>query len=152
MDFQTPRWVGELMISRVEGDPRTILEPTPGEGKLIEVITYRYPEAKIENFCPPSFADGIEEVDYIIANPPFTPMKLGYSMLEQFFEWSGNIIVLMPWLAVINSERRTQRYLEKGLKEVIHLPRRAFPGARVQTCIMVFKRGYQGEINLGFAK
>jgi len=151
MDFQTPKWVCELMVDEVEGDPKKVLEPTPGEGNLVDAITQRYPKAQV--IKPERFeALGIERVDYVIANPPFTPTKVGYRMLERMFLFSGEVIVLMPWVALINGEKRTKKYLNKGLKKVIHLPRHAFPGARVQTCILIFNEGYKGEIRLEFAR
>ena len=152
MDFQTPKWVCEIMVNQIEGNPKRILEPTPGEGNLIEVITRRYPKAKVVRPSNNFFDLGIERVDYVIANPPFTPTAIGYEMLERMFLFSDDVIVLMPWVALINGEERTKRYLNQGLKKVIHLPRRAFMGARVQTCIMIFEKEYQGEITLGFIR
>lgn len=74
-------------------------------------------------------------------------MDLGYKMLDDFFNIATNeIIILLPWMALINSERRTKKYIEKGLKKIIHLPRKAFPGSRVQTCILVFQKGHSGNI------
>lgn len=52
MDFQTQKWVGEIMVAMVEGNPKTIIEPTPGEGQLVEVIALRYPDTKIIKFLP----------------------------------------------------------------------------------------------------
>lgn len=148
-DFQTPVWVCEHMINLItiksSADiPNTFLEPTSGEGNLVKSIDKRFPSSTI--YTPKRFEDFNKKVDWIIANPPFTPMKLGYQILNRCFELSGNIIILMPWIALINSEKRTKKYIEQGLKLVIHLPRRAFPGSRVQTCIMVFEWGYRGGI------
>lgn len=143
-DFQTPEWVCKIMASLIPECPTTILEPTPGAGNLVKAIDKRFPNSII--YTPEHFEKFNKHVDCIVANPPFTPMKVGYQLLEGFFKLSDNIIILMPWLALINSERRTKNYIEHGLKQVIHLPRRAFKGARVQTCILVFQKGYQGDI------
>jgi hypothetical protein len=145
VDFQTPDWVCNIMVDLVNGTPETILEPTPGAGNLVRSIKKRFPDSTI--YAPEQFEEFEKRnVDYIIANPPFTPMLVGYKLLEQFFEMSNNIIILMPWLALINSQKRTRSYVEQGLKDIIHLPRKAFDGSRVQTCILVFQKGYLGDI------
>jgi len=143
-DFQTPEWVCEIMVNLIPGQPETILEPTSGAGNLVKAIGKRfsstiYSPARFEVFKK-------ERVDCIVANPPFTPMSKGYRLLDNLFNRSDNIIILMPWLAIINSEQRTKSYIERGLKYIIHLPRNAFKGSRVQTCILVFEKGYQGDI------
>lgn len=144
-DFQTPDWVCDIMTELILGYPETILEPTPGAGNLFQSISKRLPKSII--YAPKHFEEfNIERVDLIVANPPFTPMSQGYQLLDRFFDISDNIIILMPWLALINSESRTKRYIDHGLKEIHHLPRRAFPGSRVQACILVFQKGYNGEI------
>ena len=145
IDFQTPEWVCNLMAGLIPGHPETILEPTPGAGNLAKAIDRRYPSSII--YTPEQFEKfDLHSVDCIVANPPFTPMSMGYKLLDRFFVLSENIIILMPWLALINSERRTKSYIEHGLKQIIHLPRKAFSGSRVQTCILVFEKDYHGDI------
>lgn len=147
MEFQTPEWVCGIMakmISELIIFPETILEPTPGAGNLVKAIDRRYPSSII--YTPVDFFKFDEKVDCVVGNPPFTPMKVGYDILSRCFELSDNIIFLMPWLALINSEKRTKKYISKGLKKIIHLPRSAFPGSRVQTCILIFQKGYRGDI------
>lgn len=149
MDFQTPQWVCDIMIDEVYGNPKTILEPTPGEGNLVRSLKSRYPEVCVT--APDDYYQLPEQrFDIVVTNPPFTPMVLGYELLDDFFQRSDRIVALMPWLAVINSEKRYKRYLENGLKKVIHLPRRAFPSSRVQCCILVFESGYRDAIELKF--
>ncbi len=154
MHFQTPEWVCKIMARQIEYNPIFILEPTPGEGNLVKVLKSQFPDAIID--APDDFyrfyANNHAGYHIIIANPPFTPMNLGYRMLEDFFGIvHQQIIILLPWMALINSERRTKKYIEKGLKKIIHLPRKAFPGARVQCCILVFKREYTGDIIFEYA-
>lgn len=139
-DFQTPAWVCCLVVRRIPLSAKTILEPTPGEGNLVKAIKAQFPKATVYEGMP------FHCVDCIVANPPFTPMRLGYEMLDTFFKLSGNIIIIMPWLALINSQKRTHEYIERGLKQIIHLPRSAFAGSRVQACILIFEKGYQGDI------
>ena len=153
LDFQTPEWVCDIMakmISELVTFPETILEPTPGSGNLVKAIDRRYPSSII--YTPSDFYQFDKKVDIVVGNPPFTPMAKGYEILERCFELSDNIIFLMPWLALINSEKRTQLYKKKGLKKVMHLPRKAFPGSRVQTCIMQFQVEYHDTITFLAAK
>ena len=145
-DFQTPEWVCDFMVSIIYGYPNTILEPTPGKGNLIKSIKNQYPNTAIITPDGDFLDMSIRDVDVVVANPPFSPMALGYAMLDRFFEFSGNVIALMPWLTVINSEKRLQRLKEYGLREIIHLPRSVFKGSRVQTCILIFTKGYRGPI------
>lgn len=147
-NFQTPQWVCNIMINQIEHNPVFILEPTPGAGNLVKALNLKFPDSIID--APNDFYKFIEfnhaRYHYIVANPPFTPMTQGYKMLDDFFNIADDIIILLPWLALINSERRTKKYISMGLKKIIHLPRSAFPGSRVQTCVLVFQRGYCGDI------
>ena len=45
--FQTPTWVCDIMSSLVEGNPKRILEPTPGQGNLVNSLRRHYPTADI---------------------------------------------------------------------------------------------------------
>jgi type I restriction-modification system DNA methylase subunit len=119
-----------------------ILEPTKGDGNLIKAI-----EGKGNIIAPENFFDlEPQTFDWIIMNPPFSPMTLGYQILYNCINMSDNIIALMPWLTIINSERRTKKIIDFGLKSITHLPRNIFPGSRVQTCILEIKKGYSGDI------
>lgn len=149
MNFQTPEWVCDMMVAEISSldyYPHTILEPTQGEGNLVRAVYRKYPASIIHT--PQDFFTFDKKVDLIIGNPPFSPMTVGYDILERCFTLSDNIIMLMPWLSIINSEKRTHRYREAGLKKVIHLPRKAFKGSRVQTCVLVFQRGWSGRVEL----
>jgi len=149
-DFQTPDWVCQLMVdmlenfvppgrqaSEVEWD---ILEPTPGRGNLVKILKERFPRSNItatHDFW--ALPNGY--YDAIIANPPFTPMPDLYKMLYRFRELSWSIIALMPWLTLINSDKRTNWLLKSGLNEVVHLPRSVFTACRIQPCIMKLSPG-----------
>lgn len=148
-DFQTPDWVCDIMVKQISElpyRPDTILEPTQGEGNLVRAIDRVYPSCII--YAPQDFFTFDEQVDLIVGNPPFSPMSVGYDILERCFELSDNIIMLMPWLSLINSVKRTLLYKEHGLRTVIHLPRNAFKGSRVQTCILIFRHGHTGKTEL----
>ena len=144
MDFQTPEWVCKHMAYLVPFGTKTILEPTPGEGNLVKALS------EYEVTAPEDFWEWSGRWDCIVMNPPFSPMKQGYKILYRCMTMSDNIIALMPWLTLINSERRTKDIVDFGLRSVIHLPRKTFPGSRVQTCIMVMDKKFQGDAKLSW--
>lgn len=134
--FQTPDVVCDLMVSMIEGNPNVILEPTPGQGNLVRAIKKRFPNAKI--LAPKdifSFNPDCD-IDWIISNPPFSPMIRGFEFLQMFKQWTNNIIILLPWNLLINSRIRTKWFYDNGVCEIHHLPRSVFKGSRVQTCIV----------------
>jgi type I restriction-modification system DNA methylase subunit len=153
MDFQTPDWVSEIMVKMVDIVPKTILEPTAGEGKLLRVIKRGFPSAKV--FAPQDIFEfePKQEIDCAIMNPPFSPMKLGFEILQLVSGMTDNIISVVPWLHIINSVRRVEWFKENGLCEIIHLPRKAFKGSRVQTCVIKLCKGSKFDfVTLKFAE
>jgi hypothetical protein len=140
-NFQTPEKICEYMASFIPENPGLILEPTAGKGNLVKVLE-RYGNV----FAPDDFYKMEEKrFDWVVMNPPFTPMKQGYEILYKCMDMSDNIIALMPYLVIINGEKRTADIMNWGLKSITHLPRSTFKGSRVQTCILEMKRGYQGD-------
>lgn len=148
VDFQTPPWCCEYMVSLIPDGCRKVLEPTPGQGNLVKALQDKGYDVE----SPNNFFDLIEfeQFDCIVMNPPFTPMKLGYEILYRCMKMSDNIIALMPWLSLINGEKRTKDIIRFGLKSVTHLPRKTFTGSRVQCCILQMRKYYKGETNLMF--
>ena len=141
-NFQTPIDVCNYMASFLPINAGKILEPTPGKGNLVKSLQ-KYGEV----IAPDNF-DNIdnERFDWIVMNPPFTPMKQGYDILYKCMDMTDNIIALMPYLTIINGEKRTNDIINWGLKSITHLPRSVFKGSRVQTCILEMKKGYSGDI------
>jgi len=142
-NFQSPPKICEYMASRVPKDSMlTVLEPTPGKGNLVEALEKR----GVQVYAPTGnfFLEDWEgkRYDYIVSNVPFSPMMVGYKILYKCMEMSDNIIALMPWLTLINSEKRTRDLMDFGLYSITHLPRNIFKGARVQTCILHLQKGY----------
>lgn len=139
--FQTPQHVCEYMASFIPPNPGLILEPTAGKGNLVMAL-----EKHGKVFAPDDF-DKMKEnkFDWIVMNPPFSPMKQRYKILYRCMEMTDNIIALMPYLAIINGEKRTSDIMNYGLKSITHLPRSTFKNARVQTCILEMKRGWNKE-------
>jgi len=143
-DFQTPSWLCEYMVSLIPEGVKSVLEPTPGTGNLVKALVGYHVTAPLD------FWSVWNQWDCVVMNPPFSPMRLGYDILYRCMEMTNVIIALMPWLTLINSERRSNDIIKWGLYGVTHLPRRAFPGARVQCCVLEMQYGYAGDISLRF--
>lgn len=142
MDFQTPHNVAEYMASMIPDKAGTILEPHPGKGNLVSAV-----KSKGEVVAPSRYEDIPKDArfDWVIMNPPFTPSVKCYETFFEILNISDNIIALMPWLIIINSQQRAKQIIEFGLPSITHLPRKIFPGARVQCCILELRKGYKGE-------
>lgn len=140
--FQTPEWICQVMIRLMPEQAHYILEPTPGAGNLVRALMASGKSVSVR--APVEFWTVKGWFDAIIMNPPFSPMLRGYQILFRCMEMTDHIVALMPWLTLINSEKRTAAIKEWGLKAVHHLPRHAFPGSRVQCCILQMERGFQG--------
>lgn len=139
LHFQTPEHICKYMGSLVPFNAGRILEPTSGAGNLARVLKQKGLVITPKDF----FKLATERFDWIVMNPPFTPMSSGYTILFKCMEMSDNIIALMPWLTLINSQKRTCLITEFGLCSITHLPRNTFPGSRVQTCILEMHKGYK---------
>jgi len=146
-NFQTPINICKYMVSFLPKDKElSVLEPTPGKGNLVKELK-NYSKNIIvhetENFDNINL--NINYFDYIVMNPPFSPMKQGYEILYKCMNLTNNIIALMPYLTIINGEKRTNDIMDYGLKSITHLPRSTFKGSRVQTCILEMEKFYKGN-------
>jgi len=141
-NFQTPIQVCEYMVSLLNQTYyESILEPTPGLGNLSNAAKSRGVVSSPGDF----FQMGQERFDAIVMNPPFTPMELGYKILFSCMEMSDEIVALMPWLTLINSQKRTNTLMTFGMQSVTHLPRTIFKGSRVQCCVIHLVKNYSGK-------
>jgi len=153
-DFQTPPEVAKYMCSLIPVNTKSVLEPTPGIGNILQFLS-GYQVTAPENF----FALQPDRFDSIIMNPPFSSkyafgvpeafehngMRLGYYILTECMKMSDNIIALMPWFTISDSDVRL-RYLKSfGLKSITALPRKTFQYARIQTCVFELQKGYTGD-------
>lgn len=143
-EFQTRERECNLMVSMIPEGVKTILEPTPGKGNLVRALK------DYQVTAPANFWNISGRFDAVVMNPPFSPMSNGYKILYAVMDISNIIIALMPWLTLINSEKRTSDIKSFGLKSITHLPRTAFKGARVQTCIINLQKNFEGETILYF--
>jgi hypothetical protein len=146
MDFQTPIEVAKYMVGLVKMThwKAKILEPTPGNGNIVKAIEYYefVPIIPENDFW---LMEHKIKYDAIVMNPPFSPMKEGYKFLYKCMELSDEIVALMPWLTIINGEKRTRDILEFGLKSITHLPRTTFKGSRVQCCVLHLVKNWNEE-------
>lgn len=140
--FQTPIYICEYMASLLPENAGKILEPTAGKGNLVNALK-KYGEV----IAPDDFnkMDDNHKFDWVVMNPPFSPMAQGYKILYKCMNMSDNLVALMPYLCMINGEKRTQDIMDFGLKSITHLPRSVFKGSRVQTCILEMSKGYNGD-------
>lgn len=143
-DFQTPEWGCKYMVDLLNHENiKKILEPTKGQGNIVKEIEKR---KCFEVIAPEDFFDFQHgRYDAVVMNPPFTPMKMGYEILYKCMDLADVVIALMPWLTIINSSKRTRDIMDFGLVSITHLPRNAFKGSRVQTCVLNMNKGYEGE-------
>lgn len=140
--FQTPDDTCEYMAGFLPDNCGTILEPTPGKGHLVRALAKKgtvIAPARFEDIAPGA------HFDYVVMNPPFTPMSEGYKYLLAVMEMTDNIIALLPWFILINSENRLNYIHRWGLVSVTSLPRNTFPCCRIQCCTLEMKKGYQGD-------
>lgn len=154
-DFQTPPDVAEYMCSLIPSTAKTILEPSVGSGNMLQFLTDKIILTP-ENFFT---MDGDLTFDCVVMNPPFshhstfglpedlklTGMKVGYYFLTECMKKTNNVIALMPWLTIADSDVRLRHFMDYGLKSITALPRKTFLYARIQTCILELENGYQGK-------
>jgi len=157
-EFQTPPEVCRYMASLIPDISLTVLEPTPGLGNLAKACCDR---GKIVTAPEDYFLrDKTAKYDIVVTNPPFSSkylitdnmpptftdrgMNAGYRILFECMQHSDQIIALMPWFTLSDSDVRL-RFLKKyGIKSITSLPRKTFEYARIQTCIIHLQKGYTG--------
>lgn len=163
-DFQTPGNVCDYMASMIPKEAKTILEPTPGIGNLVTAVQ----KLGYEVTAPSDFflLDFTQKFDCIVMNPPFSSksaimknapkdvdlkgMKLGYYMLNQCMEMSENIIALMPWFTISDSDVRVRKLRDFGLKSLTLLHRKTFKYARIQTVIINLQKDWNEQTTLHY--
>lgn len=154
LNFQTPINVCRYMVSLIPEGVQTVLEPTPGAGNIVSVLTDYTVTAPKDFFAMP-FA----RFDCVVTNPPFSHkwafnvpaelnrmgMRMGYHILTQCMRMSDNVIALMPWFTISDSDVRLRTLKKWGLKSVTALPRKTFQYARIQTVVLEMTKGYDEE-------
>lgn len=159
--YQTPSVVCEYMVDLIPSNAITILEPTPGLGNIVSELNSRN---KYKVITPSDFflLDPTHKYDCIVMNPPFSDksgfiknaqvdrslikgMKLGYYILTECMKRTDNVIALMPWFTISDSDVRLRHIKAYGLKSITPLPRKTFDYARIQTMVVELERGYEGS-------
>lgn len=152
MDYQTPIEVAEYMCSLIPVGTKTILEPTPGEGHILQFLS-NYIVTAPDNF----FTLQDTRFDCIVMNPPFsskyaygipesfehTGMRMGYYILTECMKMSNHVIALMPWFTISDSDVRLRHLKKFGLKSLTALPRKTFQYARIQTVVIELYKGWE---------
>ena len=154
-DFQTPIEVCHYMVRMLPLGVRTVLEPTPGVGNIVNALVRAgYSVTAPANF----FTIQESRFDAIVMNPPFSGkyafgvpdglekhgMRLGYHILTKCLHMSDNVIALMPWFTISDSDVRLRALKTWGLKSITALPRKTFDYARIQTVVLELQKGYIG--------
>lgn len=154
-EFQTPIPVCRYMVSLLPEGLQTILEPTKGRGNIVSVLEKKYTVTAPDDF----FSMQKTRFDGIVMNPPFSDksafglpadftksgMAVGYHILNACLQMSDNIIALMPWFTISDSDVRLRGFYSFGLISVTVLPRKTFNYARIQTVVLQFKKGHIGS-------
>lgn len=154
--FQTPVFAAKYMVSLIPPGIKTVLEPTPGEGRIVRLLK----ERDYEVTAPKDFflLDKNLRFDCIVMNPPFSKetanlenapasyksknMRIGYHIFKDCMRMSDNIIAIMPWFTLIDSDVRQKQLKGFGIKSVTCLPRRTFEYIRVQTAVIHLAKGW----------
>lgn len=77
-EFQTPPELCKYMASLVPDGTRTVLEPTPGEGNLVNELSKRFQVTAPEDF----FKLEKSVFDCVVTNPPFS-IEYAYGMPDE---------------------------------------------------------------------
>lgn len=164
LDFQTPANIADYMASLVPAGVKTILEPTPGLGNIVNALEwYNLLGDTAYNITAPEdfFLHTPQRYDCVVMNPPFSAkyavldnakedyskhgMRLGYKILTECMEMSDTVIALMPWFTISDSDVRLRFLKDFGLKSITALPRKTFQYARIQTCVLNLSKGFTGS-------
>lgn len=157
LDFQTPIPVCKYMVSLLPETVVSVLEPSQGIGNMVNQLKDYTVTAPTDFFL----LDKTQRFDAVVMNPPFSDrsaflenapanfdgkgMRLGYHFLTECMKMSDNVIALMPWFTLTDSDLRLRTMKRFGLKSLTALPRKTFQYARIQTVVIQLEKGYQGE-------
>lgn len=143
------------MVSLIPVSARTVLEPTPGIGNIVAQLSGYDVTAPDDYFK----LDKKQRFDCVVMNPPFSSksaynvpehlnkygMRLGYHILTECMGMSDNLIALMPWFTLSDSDVRLRALKKFGMRSLTALPRKTFEYVRIQTVIIELNKGYKGQ-------
>lgn len=155
INFQTPPVVCDHMAKMAKdcnvigiNSYLTVLEPTPGKGNLVGALNDHgfvvYGPGSLDFWVSPVNVYS-SKYDFVVMNPPFFPIKEMERFILRAQELSNNVIMLIPYIYIINSERRLNQLKSFGMVSITNLPRKTFPKSRVQTCIVHLKKNHSGD-------
>ncbi len=156
-DFQTPLPVANYMVSILPCGMQRILEPTPGMGNIVKALQ----QAGYSKITAPKDWWKLKKdirFDAVVGNLPFSSktffncpaefegkgMAVAYEQMKVLMRMSDNIILLMPWFTISDSDVRLRMLKRWGLISVTALPRKTFQYARIQTVVLQLQKGYNG--------
>lgn len=134
----------------------TVCEPTPGKGNLVSILKSKgYRVTAPRDYWT---LNKKRRFDAIVGNLPFSSktffncpiefegkgMIVAYEQMKVLMQMSDNVILLMPWFTISDSDVRLRMLKNYGLISVTALPRKTFQYARIQTCVLQLKKGYSG--------
>lgn len=153
---QTPPPVCKYMASLIPPGTRTVLEPFPGIGNIVNELHRDYEVVAPRDFF---LLNQDRRFDCIVMNPPFSTasaittnaparyhadgMRFGYQALQDCMTMSDSIIALMPWFTLIDSDVRMRNLKNFGLISLTTLPRKTFEYARIQTVVLELRKGWK---------
>lgn len=142
------------MVSLLNKKTKTVLEPTPGIGNIVEALK-GYDVTAPANYWD---LDKNLRFDAVVANLPFSSktffgcpaqyegkgMAVTYAQMKVLMNMSDQVILLLPWFTILDSDVRMRLLYKYGLVSITALPRWTFKYARIQTCIYQLRKGYEG--------
>jgi hypothetical protein len=154
--FQTPPDVAVYMVSLLPLHVVTVLEPTPGMGNLVRELDLMYNVTAPTDYWQ---LDKSLRFDAVVANLPFSSktfyncpeefegkgMVVAYEQLKVLMQMSDELVLLMPWFTISDSDVRLRALKRFGLISVTALPRKTFQYARIQTCVLHLRKGFIGS-------
>src|ERR1700694_5879712 len=133
-DFQTPVNVCEYMVDLLPASVKTVLEPTPGIGNLVRKLEDRY----FNVTAPQDYwtLDKSLRFDAVVGNLPFSSktffncppeyegkgMRVAYEQMKVLMEIADELVMLMPWFTISDSDVRLRALKKFGLISVTALP------------------------------
>lgn len=155
-DFQTPPEVCRYMVSLLPAGIKTVLEPTSGNGNIVNELK-GYQVAAPKDFF---LIDKDLRFDAVVMNPPFSSgsailtnapksfdlkgMKCGHYFLTECMQKADTVIALMPWFTISDSDVRLRYLYSYGLRSITALPRKTFGYVRIQTVVIHLEKGFKG--------
>lgn len=137
----TPDWVARDMVEYFQPSGR-ILEPCCGDGAFLKHLPAHAEWCEIERGR--DFFSWHEQVDWIVANPPYKNIS---DWFEHCFDVAENVLFLVPLQYLWVSTKRIKMFLKYGgIVETRAYPESAFKSWSINfaTGAVHFQRGYTG--------